>query len=509
MAFRIWIVAAALACALRPAMAGDLKPAVDGWRATHEADVIGTLDSLTRLPSVAADPKGLAAAAAFLKDQLGQRGFATELLSGSPGAPSVVFGSLAVPGAKRTVVFYAHYDGQPVTPSQWASDPFVPLMRNGPLKPDAKTIDWKNAKGRFDPEWRLFGRAVADDKTSIVSFLAAFDALKALGRKPSVNLKVFWEGEEEAGSPHLAQILTANRDRLAADLWLIGDGPVHQSRTPSLYFGARGVCDFEMTLYGPIRALHDGHYGNWVPNPAAMAANLIAQMRDDDGNILIPGFSNDVRPLTKEESAALAALPPIDDELKKEFQIGRSEGTQGLFASVMRPALNIRGIRAGEVGPAANNAIPIDADVSIDFRLVPDQTPQSVRTRVEDFLRAKGWTIVSTVPDAATRFAHPRLIRLSWDTGGYAAYRADMRAPASRAVIAAANEAAGRPVAILPMSGASVPMVLFETVLHEPLVGLPVVNHDDSQHAANENIRLQNLWDGIATYAALMSRLDW
>jgi acetylornithine deacetylase/succinyl-diaminopimelate desuccinylase-like protein len=467
------------------------------------------LGSLTRLPSVAADPKGLAAAAAFLEDQLKQRGFATALLTGPQAAPPVVFGSLAVPGAKRTVVFYAHYDGQPVTPSQWASDPFVPVMRDGPLGPAAKIIDWKALKGRFDPKWRLFGRAAADDKTSIVSFLAAFDALKAAGRTPSVNLKVFWEGEEEAGSPHLTDVLTANRDKLGADLWLIGDGPVHQSRTPTLYFGARGVYGLEMTIYGPIHALHDGHYGNWVPNPAAMAANLIAEMRDDAGDIRIPGFSNDVRALTKEETAALAALPPVESAMKQEFQIGHSEGEQGLFASVMRPALNIRGIRAGEVGAAANNAIPVDATVSIDFRLVPDETPAGARAKIETFLRAKGWTIVSALPDAATRLAHPKLIQLVWDTGGYAAYRADMRAPASRAVIAAASEAAGRPLALIPMLGGSVPMVVFADVLHAPLVGLPVVNHDDSQHAANENIRLQNLWDGIDIYAAMMSRLDW
>ena len=118
-----------------------------------------------------------------------------------------MFGTLKVAHAKRTVIFYAHYDGQPVTPAQWSSDPFIPLMRSGPINGSEHEIDWKNARGAFDPEWRLFARAVSDDKASIAAFLAAFDALQATHTSPSVNIMVLWEGEEEAGSPHLVEIL--------------------------------------------------------------------------------------------------------------------------------------------------------------------------------------------------------------------------------------------------------------------------------------------------------------
>jgi acetylornithine deacetylase/succinyl-diaminopimelate desuccinylase-like protein len=217
------------------------------------------LDELVRLQSVAASPDGLTATAARLETLLKARGFKTSLMT-AQGAPPVVFGSYNSPGAKRTVVFYAHYDGQPVTSEQWNSDPFVPVMRDG-----AKDVDWKNAKPPFDPEWHFFGRATADDKNSITAFLAGFDALKAIGHKPSINIKVFWEGEEGRSSPHLAEILRSHKDELCADLWLIGDAPVHQSRAPTLYFGARGNLGLEATVYGLRRALHDGHYGNWVP----------------------------------------------------------------------------------------------------------------------------------------------------------------------------------------------------------------------------------------------------
>jgi acetylornithine deacetylase/succinyl-diaminopimelate desuccinylase-like protein len=489
-------------------LASGLSRDVDAYRASHEAEIVGELDTLVRLPSVAANPKGIVAAADLLTSELKARGFEPAQFTAGNGAPPVVFGNYHVAGAKRTVVFYAHYDGQPVAPSQWSSGPFAPVMRTGPLTPDAKIVDWHLARPPYDPQWRLFGRAAADDKASIVAFLAAFDALRAQHRRPSVNLKVLWEGEEEAGSPHLSAILQAHGSQLHCDLLLIGDGPVHQSETPTLYFGARGAMDLEMTIYGPNHPLHDGHYGNWVPNPAVMAAELIASMRDSNGRILIPGFSNDVRPLGRAEKDAIAKLPPVEEGLKREFGLGRTEGDEGLTASTMRPALNVRGMRAGNVGAEATNAIPADAELSIDFRLVPDQTPRRVRETVETFLRAKGWTFVSDAPDLATRLAHPRIVKLAWDDG-YPALRTDMSSPEARAAIAAAEDAANGPVALLPMMGGSVPIYLFHGILNVPVIGLPIVNHDDSQHAPNENLRLENLWHGIDAYAAMMADLNW
>jgi acetylornithine deacetylase/succinyl-diaminopimelate desuccinylase-like protein len=489
------------------ARAADLEVRVDDYRAQHEASIVGELDGLARLKSVAADPPGLAAAADHLRQALTARGFDAQLFSAGPQTPPAVFGALKARGATRTVVFYAHYDGQPVTPAQWSSDPFIPVMRSGPLNSGEHDIDWRSTKSRFDPEWRLFARAVSDDKASIVAFLTAFDALKALGKTPSVNIKVLWEGEEEAGSPHLAEILASHRAQLAADLLLVGDGPVHQSRRPMVYFGARGTLGLEATIYGPVRALHDGHYGNWVPNPAAMAATLIAEMRDDHGRILIPGLT-DVRALTPDEQLTLQNLPSVDEELKREFGIDRAESDENLAQSLMRPALNIRGLRAGQVGDSAANAIPTTAVISFDFRLVPDQTPAAIRDAVERFLRSRGWTVISGEPDLAARLASPRLILLQWDKG-YPAFRADLSSPEGKAVIAAAAKAASGPVVVLPMMGGSVPLYLFADVLHVPVIGLPIVNHDNSQHAANENLRLKNLWDGIDTYSAMMAELRW
>jgi acetylornithine deacetylase/succinyl-diaminopimelate desuccinylase-like protein len=488
--------------------AAPLRDDVNRYTAANSQVIAGQLADMIAIDSVAASPAGLRRQADMLLAALKTRGFAAKQLDGL-GGPPVVFAELKTPGAKRTVVFYAHYDGQPVVPSQWVTPPFDPVMRDASLAADGKVVaDWRKPGVKPGPEWRLYGRSAGDDKASIAAFLSGFDALKASGRKPSVNIKVVWEGEEEAGSPHLLDILKANKALLASDLWLIGDGPVHQSRLPLISFGARGVMGLEMVIYGPNRALHDGHYGNWVPNPAAMAANLVASMRDDDGRILVPGFGDQVRPVSAAEAAAIAALPPVEPGLKAELALGRSEGSEGLTASTMRPAFNVRGIESGKTGANAANAIPTEAAVSLDFRLVPDQTPAAVRASIEAFLKARGWTITDKTPDAAMRAAHPRLIKLEWEEG-YPALRADMTTPAARAVIAAASEAAGQPVGVLPMMGGSVPLYMFDTVFGVPIIGLPIANHDNSQHAANENLRLQNLWDGVGAYAAMMGRLEW
>jgi acetylornithine deacetylase/succinyl-diaminopimelate desuccinylase-like protein len=469
---------------------------------------VDRLSALVRVRSIAADRAGLAAAAQLLVAQLRERGFAAQEWRADAQSAPLVFGSLTVPGAKRTVVFYAHYDGQPVTPSQWESDPFAPTLRTGSLGTGEHLIPWQPAPTAFDPEWRLFGRAVADDKASIIALLAAMDALRASGRRPSVNVKILWEGEEEAGSANLAPVLREHQSELGADLWLIGDGPVHQSGRSMLYFGARGSIGLRLTIYGPKRALHDGHYGNWVPNPATLAAHLIAQMRAEDGTVLIPGFDANVRPLTAEERAALAGLPDVDATLKHDFGIAASEGHDPLPLSLMRPALNVRGLRAGQVGDAAANAIPTEAEISIDFRLVPDQTTAGVAAAVEEFLKAKGWTLTTATPDEAARLAHARLIKIQWEPG-YPALRSSLSTPVAHAVIAAAGRAARAPVAVLPMMGGSVPLYLFEDIFHQPLIGVPIVNYDDNQHAANENLRLGNLWDGIETYAFLLADLHW
>jgi acetylornithine deacetylase/succinyl-diaminopimelate desuccinylase-like protein len=322
-----------------------------------------------------------------------------------------------------------------------------------------------------------------------------------------VNLKFYFEGEEEAGSDHLREALMPHRDRLSADVWIFGDGPVHQSRRQQVSFGVRGVMGVELTLFGPARMLHSGHYGNWAPNPLVLISNLIASMRDNDGRILIAGFSDDVRPPTRAELDAIAAAPAADSSLRAELLLNRTEaGNARLMERIMLPALNVRGISGGGVGRLATNAVPTLARASIDFRLVPRQMPARVRALVEEHARRQGYFVVHRDPTAEERLAHDRILKMEWEEG-YPASRADMSSAASRAVIRATELGTGDRVIVVPTSGGSLPLYHFDEVLRMPMVTVPMVNHDNNQHAANENLRLQNLFDGIQVYAALIAHL--
>ena len=502
----------AAAAAVEPQDPKTLVERVRAYRAGRELDIVRELAALMALPNVADEPADVQRNAEHLRAMLQRRGIAVRLLE-APGSPPAVYGELPAPGATRTVVFYAHYDGQPADTAEWTSDPWTPVLRTGPLGPDSKAaevVDLASARAPLPPEWRLFGRSSSDDKGPIVAMLAALDALRAAGVEPSVNLKFFFEGEEEQGSPHLSDMLRRHRELLAADAWILCDGPVHQTRKMQLFYGARGVMGLELTVYGPTRGLHSGHYGNWAPNPAALLAHLLAGLRGPDGTILVAGFGDDVRPLSDSERRAALASPPVEEGLRRDLGLAWTEGKDGerLQETVARPALNVRGLAAGGVGEAARNAIPTEARASIDFRLVPDQRPERVRQLVEAHLAKQGYHVVHEVPSPEVRQAHPRIVRLDWEEG-YAAYRAPMDDPAARAVSQVVAAALGErgPAVEAPLLGGSLPLSLVYDVVRVPLLGVPMVNHDNNQHAADENLRLQNLWDGIEIYASLMARL--
>lgn len=481
---------------------------VRAWRAQHDHEVLGEFATLLAIPNVASDSANIRRNAAAIVAAFARRGVAMRLLESPAGGPPAVFGELRAPGARRTVVLYAHYDGQPVTASDWATPPWSPTLRDGPLDGGGRVVPLPTRPGATGPEWRLYARSAGDDKAPVIAALAALDAMRAAGARPSVNVKFFFEGEEEAGSPHLRALLERHRALLAADAWLFADGPVHQSRRQQVVFGVRGVTGFELTTYGPLRPLHSGHYGNWAPNPIAELAGLLAGMRDDEGRVRIAGVANAVRPPTAAERAALAAAPRPDSALRADLALGRTEGGGvSLAEQIMVPAFNVRGIRGGATGASAANAVPSEATASVDLRLVPDLTPARAESLVVAHLRGLGYHVVRTVPDAATRRAHRRLVRLAWEGSGYPSYRTPLDAPVGRAVLRVLADAQGVAPVAAPTLGGSLPLYVFGEVLGAPVIVMPIANHDNNQHAANENLRLQNLWNGIEAFAALFAGL--
>jgi acetylornithine deacetylase/succinyl-diaminopimelate desuccinylase-like protein len=493
------LVSFGFAAAQRPA---SVQEQVRAYRVAHEKEIVGEFVRLLSLPNRATDTQDIERNAEFIKKMLENRGVTVRMLR-VPGAPPVVLGELRTPGVRPAIGIYAHYDGQPVDPAQWLNPPFSPVVRDQ----NGKDVEWE-AAANFDPEWRIYARSASDDKAPIEAAMAALDALRASSTPLSVNVEFMFEGEEEAGSIHLPQILRQHPDALETEIWLLCDGPVHQSRRMQVFFGARGETDLEITTYGPARALHSGHYGNWAPNPIVLLTHLIDSMRDMDGKILIPGFYDDVRPLTATEKQALAQTPAADEQLKQELAIRVPEGGGvPLAEQILRPALNVHGIQAGHVGAQGANVINTEAEASIDFRLVPNQTPEKVRERVEDHITRQGFFIVHDNPDTSTRQAHAHVVKLQWGSG-YPPYRASMENTAAQGVIRTIERATGGPIIQVVTLGGSVPMYLFEGNHHAPVIGVPIANHDNNQHAANENLRLQNMWDAIQVYAAIFAKLD-
>lgn len=496
-----------IACLLASAApAASPQPKVHAWVAAHQRDILADFTKMLAMPNVATSLPDVEKNAAAIAALLQARGFRTQMLVAAPGTPPSLFAELKTPGAKRTVLYYAHYDGQPINQQGWIAPPFQPSLRSAPPESAPVTLP---ASGPIDPDWRVYARSAGDDKVSIQAMISAFDALKANGIKPSVNIKLLYEGEEEQGSPHFAEIVRQNLALLRADLLIMGDGPMHQSGKQQINGGNRGITGFAATIYGPLRPLHDGHYGSWVPSPAVMVADLVMSLRDDGGHILIPHIYDDVTPVTPADKAALAALPPVEEDLKKDLALGRNIGTPRLADGYLSTTLNVRAIHAGDEGPNAANAIATEATASFDFRLAPGADPARVRTLTEDWLRTKGWFIVRDTPDAATRHAHPKVIRIDWDKGGSLATKTPLDTPAALAVAASIGRTVGYPVIKLPLMGASSGFEEIVDQLHAPMVGVSIANADDNQHARNENLRLGNLWDGIAVYAGLLADLTW
>ena len=324
------------------------------WVEKNKPALIREYLELLAIPNIASDIVDIRRNADHISAMMKRRGLAPRLLEGDdPKVPPLIYGEWRVPGAKRTLILYAHYDGQPVTPEAWkVTAPFTPrLMSDSPDRGGAEFGPPEPGSSVRD-EWRIYARSASDDKAGVMAILAAVDALKAEKKRPGFNLKIVLEGEEEAGSPNLAGLLRRHKALLASDGWIIIDGPAHQSGPPQLALGVRGDVNVDVTVYGPVRPLHSGHYGNWAPNPAMMLAQLLASMKDANGRVTIAGVYDDVLPLSEAEKQAIAAVPAPDEALKRELALGWTEGGGAtLTETIQLPQLQRRGLpRAARIG---------------------------------------------------------------------------------------------------------------------------------------------------------------
>lgn len=474
----------------------------------HSPGTVAEFTSFLSLPNVAADSMGLQKTASFVMSMMTDRGIQNvQLLKAStPGAPPAVYGEVKVNGAAQTLIFYAHYDGQPVNATQWSAGlvPFKPQLYSDGIDKGGVAIPFA-ATGTYQDNQRIYARSASDDKAGVMAILNAYEALIKNGLKPGCNLKFFFEGEEEAGSPHLNEILEKNTALLQSDLWIICDGPVHQSGKKQIVFGVRGDAHVDLTVYGPKRPLHSGHYGNWAPNPALMLAKLLASMKDDNGKVTVKGFYDDVLPLGDAERKALAAVPSADEQMKNELGIHATE-MQGynLNESINLPSLNINGMQSGNVGKMASNQIPTFATAVIDLRLVLGNDWKRQQQKIISHIKAQGYFVTDKEPTEEERKNNNKIIKVIAGEDGYNAQRTPMDLPIIKKVIDAVKLTTADQLVLQPTAGGSLPLYLFEQYLHAKTITVPIANHDNNQHAENENIRIGNLLDGIDTMASLM-----
>jgi acetylornithine deacetylase/succinyl-diaminopimelate desuccinylase-like protein len=479
------------------------------WREANETAVMKELRALLEIPNFATDTDHIRSNAEKLEEMLHARGFQTQLLDIDRRGP-VVFGKLETRGATRTIIFYMHYDGQSVDPATWTgTKPYEPTLRDKPLESEGQIISFPSEHERYNDDWRLYARSSADDKSPIVALLASIDALRARKIPLGVNVKVVFDGEEEAGSPHLEKTLLANRDLLQGDLLINGDGPVHQSGRMQVLFGNRGIVTAQITVYGPLHSLHSGHYGNWAPNPAMRLAQLLASMKDDNGHVRIANFYDGVTPLGDAAEQALKEMPDNEADLERDLAINAPEGEgKHLVELITQPSLNIDGLRSEDVGAQSRTIIPERAVAAIDMRLVKNISPKEQFERLVAHIRAQGYYVTSGEPRIEDRQRHAKVARVEMSAGGYPANFTSMDLPVSKALTNVINAAVGGGLVRMPTSGGSSPMYIFEN-LGLPVINVPIVNYDDNQHSPNENLRIGNFWSGIEIYGALLADLKW
>ncbi len=475
---------------------------------TNQNAIIDEYIQFVAIPNVSSDTANMPLNASFIIKMMKQRGIEGSLLHGkTAGVNPAVFGEIKVPGATKTIAYYAHYDGQPVNPKQWTGglQPFTPVFITAPVEQGGSIINYKKGDS-INNNWRLSGRGSADDKAGVMAILNAYDALIKSGIKLTHNIKFFFEGEEEVGSLHLGEIFEQNKNKLVADLWIIVDGPRHVSGKKLVSFGVRGDTHIDLTVYGPKRPLHSGNYGNWAPNPAMMMVQLLATMKDEKGNVLIKGFYDDVVPLTAEEKQAIAKVPDIEPVLKKELGIAQPDGDGKAFLELLlQPTLNINGIQSANTGKLAANIIPTVATATLDLRLVLGNDADRQVQKVKDHIAAKGYYIINREPTDAERLEHAKIIKVITTGDGYNAQRTPMNLPEAQSVIKAIQATVNYPVVLLPSSGGSLPLYLFEKQLGAKVISIPIVNYDNNQHAENENVKISFLYEGIETLAAIMT----
>jgi acetylornithine deacetylase/succinyl-diaminopimelate desuccinylase-like protein len=492
----------------RPGSVGDRVERLRAWGVAHRGELVRDLAGLAALESVAAHPAALRETADALASRMRALGMeVTDLSAGGPPLLHARGGPFQPEHPARTVLFYAHYDGQAADASQWtATAPFEPRLYPGRFIPGHEAI---SLDGPIEEDARLYGRAVADDKGPIVVLLRVLEGIVEEDLGPTaIAVEILLDGEEESGDPNLGAALAAHPAASQADVLVSLDGPLVQSGEPTVVFGVRGIASFDLVVHGAFGDLHSGHYGNWAGNPAQELAWLLSTLKDPfTGEVKIDGFYACRRALSDAEERALAAIPRVDEQVKTELGIVRTESRWSLAEAVTYPSLNVRGVSAGDVGAQARTVVPARAEAALDIRLVPDCDTQPMLGLVRAHLERLGYRVLDREPTEDERRAGDRIVTLRARAGGYRGVRTPMDWEVARELVAAVAAATGAAPVQIPNMGGSLPFFHVEDALHMRVLALPLVNYDDNQHGPDENVRVGHLWRGFDVLASVL--LAW
>ena len=442
----------------------------------HRDRYVEELKGYLAIPSISALPQhqpDVRRCAEWTAQELERIGMQNVRLIETPGNPVVYADWLGAAGAP-TMLFYGHYDVQPVDPLDlWTSPPFEATVRDG----------------------EIYARGSADDKGQIFMHIKAIEAwLKQTGSLP-VNIKIFIEGEEEVGSKHLDQFVRDHKDQLAADVVVISDSPMFDRGIPSICYGLRGLAYFQVDIRGTKSDLHSGSFGGAVANPAFVLGQILAQMKDKGGRVKIAGFYDDVRPLRDDEREQWKRLPFHEKKYRKELGAPKLFGESGystLERVWARPTFEVNGLLAGFTGEGAKTVIPATAMAKISMRLVPDQDPDKVANLFEAYLKK---VAPKTVDVTLTRMH------------GGKPWMADFDNPYVQAAGRAIELGFGK-APVFNREGGSIPVVsTFQEVLGVPSVLFGIGLPDENAHAPNEKLDLGNFHGGVIASAYLYEEL--
>lgn len=469
----------------------------------HFLKGITMLNELVSIPNDSNFPAQLEPNIQWCEENFSERGWESKRLS-TGGFPLLLV-EKKFPKASKTVLFYFHVDGQPVDRKKWDQpDPYIPVLKKMNDAGAWEIIPMENLEREYNADWRIFARSSSDDKGPLAMFLTAWDAMLENEQVPDFNVKIILDFEEEIGSPQLPKAVLDYKEELKADMMLILDGPRHLSNEPTLSFGARGISEITLTVFGPKAAQHSGHYGNYAPNPALRLSQLLASMKDDSGRVSIPGFYDGIN-LTTEEKSILDQVPDDEGEIRKKLGISKSDQVGNTYQeSIQYPSLNIRGLSSGYVGSEARTIIPAEAIAEIDVRLVPESNPERLFSLIKEHIKKQGYQILDRDPTEEERMQYPKIVKWKGSIS-YQAFRTPFDSEPGIWLEKAYVRAFGKAPIKIRMGGGSIPISPFVDALGIPAVTVVTVNSDNNQHSPNENIRLGNFKEGIKTILAILT----